>query len=144
MLCEVGRDRKLERCKFRAPILHDKRFPGRVFQSRSKCQPRTRTSDDTADREHAFRLAFPKKRAVEFWFADKRTRLIPDIDEIGRDHRQRKRDRDLVPLGDFSAGRINHDAAGIRFGIRCFLFLLFVSARLRQGYSGQAKSETAR
>ena len=128
-LSEVCRDCKLRRCKFDAPIFHDERLPSCVLQSRSKRQPMASASDDAADREHAFRLTFPKKLAVQLRFANERTRLIANIDKTGSDHRQRKYDRDLVALGDFAARWINYDTACIRLGIRCFLFLIFVGAK---------------
>jgi hypothetical protein len=86
-------------------------------------------SDDAADREHAFRLTFPKKRAVQLRLANERTWLIANIDKIGRDHCQRKYDRDLVALCDFAVRWIDYDAACIRLGIRCFLFLIFAGAK---------------
>ena len=86
-------------------------------------------SDDSAHSEHAFRLAFPKKGAVEFRLADKRRRLITNIDEISRHHRYGKRDGNRVPLTNLSTRWINGDPAGIGLCVRYFLFLLLVGAR---------------
>src|SRR5215831_15858279 len=98
----------------------------------------SRAGHETADGENTFGLAFPQKGAVNLWFADKRRRLITNIDEVRRNHRYRKRDRERVALGDFSARRLDNDAAGIRFRIRCFVFLFFL---LREACAGQEKRE---
>ena len=76
-----------------------------------------RAGHDATHRENTFSLTFPKKRAVELRFADERERLIAHIDELGRDHRHRKRDRNRVAFGDFSSRRLNHNAASIRLHI---------------------------
>ena len=55
-------------------------FPFASFRPGSEGQPMVCASDDAADGERAFRLAFPKKRAVQFRFANKRT-------EADRQHR---------------------------------------------------------
>jgi hypothetical protein len=102
----------------------------------------SRAGYDGADRENAFGLTFPEKRTVEFRLTDKRACLITNIDEVGGDHRNRKRDRDRVALGNLSARRIDHNAAGIGFRVRCFLFLFFVGIRSRQS-SRRAKRKTA-
>src|SRR5207302_4266418 len=95
----------------------------------SKRQPMASTSHDSADGQHAFGLAFPKKCAVEFRFADKRRRLLTNIDEISRHHRYGKRNGNRVPLTNLSTRWINGDPAGIGLCVRYFLFLLLVGAR---------------
>ena len=101
----------------------------------------SRFGHDAAHRENAFSLTFPEKRAVELRLADKRAWLITNIDEVGGDHRDGKRDRDRVAFGDLSARRLDHNAAGIGFCIRCFFFLFFV---LREGCDSDAKRENTR
>src|SRR4029077_9192996 len=100
-------------------------------------------SDDPADREHSFRLAFPKKSAVEFRFANKWRRLITDVDQVGRDHRYGKSDGNCVALTNLSARRTNRDPAGIRLGVRSFIFFLLVGGRSGQRPRRNRKCETA-
>src|SRR5215510_5443839 len=88
-----------------------------------------RAGNNGANRENAFSLTFPKKRAVQLGLADKWTWLITNIDEVGRDHRHGKRDRDCVVLRNLSARRLDDDAAGIGLRIRGFFFLFFVDVR---------------
>src|SRR5205085_9776883 len=89
--------------------------------------------DNATDSENTFRFAFPKKGAVELWFGDERGRLITHVDKLRRNHRYRKADRDGVALGDFSARWLHGDAAGVRFGVRLFLFRIFIGIGSRQG-----------
>ena len=93
---EITGDRKFWRRKFGAPAFHNEWFPLRVLQTGREGQPMMRAGDHAANGERAFRLAFPKERAVEFRFAVKRRRLIADIDKIRSHHRRWKRDRDLT------------------------------------------------
>ena len=114
---EITGDRKLWRRKFGAPVFHNERFPLRVLQTGSEGQPMMRAGDDAGDGERAFRLAFPKERAVEFRFASKRRKLIAGIDKIGSHHGYWKGDGDLTRFCNFTTRRIDHDAAGIGLGI---------------------------
>ena len=100
----------------------------------------SRAGYETADRENTFGLAFPQKRAVELWFADEWGPLVTDIDELRRNHRYRKCDRDRVALGNFSARGLDDNVASIRFCIRLFVFLFFI---LRKARASQAKREEA-
>src|SRR5215211_4768259 len=93
----------------------------------------SRFGHDAAHRENAFGLTFPEKRAVELRLGYKRAWLITNIDEVGSDHGDGKRDRDRVALGNFSPRRLEHNAAGIGFCIRYF-FLFFVLRETRAGY----------
>src|SRR5436190_17610118 len=93
----------------------------------------SRAGYETADRENTFGLAFPQKRAVELWFADEWGPLVTGIDELRRNHRYRKCDRNRIALGNFSARGLDDDAAGIRFCIRLFLFRVFIGIRSRHG-----------
>ena len=111
-----------------------------IFQPGRQYQSRTRTGDNAAHRKHALGLTFPQELAVEFRFADKRRSLIADIDQIGRNHRLRKRDRDLIALANFPSRRFNHNSAGVGFCICGFRLLLFV---LRECDRCQAESENA-
>ena len=128
-LSKVARDGKFRCAEFGAPIFDCERFAGGIFQAGSQVQPMVSASDDSAHREHSFRLAFPKKCAVEFRFADKWRRLITDINEISRHHRYGKRDGNRITLTNLSTRWINGDPAGIGLCIRYFLFLLLVGAR---------------
>src|SRR4029078_12209541 len=134
---EITGDRKLWRRKFGVPIFHSERFPLLVLQPRSQSQPMMFPSDDAADGERALRLAFPEKRAVEFRFANKRRRLIADIDKIGRDYRHWKRDCDLTPFCDFPTRGLDPDAAGIGPGILGFLILSVLSAPCSRQVNGE-------
>ena len=102
-----------------------------------------RFGHDAAYRENAFGLTFPEKRAVEFRVADKWACLITNVDEVGGNHRDWKRDRDRVALGNLSARWLDHDTAGIRFRIRRFFFLFFVGSRSCQD-DRQTKRDTTR
>src|SRR5262245_7507338 len=84
----------------------------------------TRSGDNAAHCENAFGLTFPEKRAVELRLADKRAWLITNIDEVCVNHRDGKRDRDRGAFRDLPARRLDYNAARIRFGIRCYFFLV--------------------
>src|SRR5215471_4588517 len=86
-----------------------------------------RSGHDATHCENAFGLTLPEKRAVELRLADERAWLITNIDEIGGNHRDGKRDRDRVALGNLSVRRLDHNAAGIRFCIRWLFFLVVLS-----------------
>src|SRR5882757_3987456 len=108
-----------------------------------------RSGHDAAHRENAFGLTFPEKRAVELRLADKRTWLITNIDEVGSDHRNGKRDRNRVALGNFSSRRLDNNAASIGFCIRCFFLLFFILRETRAGHgnrqnANQKRNETAK
>src|SRR5215472_448296 len=96
-----------------------------------------RSGHDAIHCENAFGLTLPEKRSVEFRLADERAWLITNIDEIGGNHRDGKRDRDRVALRNLSVRRLDHNAAGIGFCIRWFFFL-FVLSKCR---GGEAKNQ---
>src|SRR4030095_10404868 len=96
-----------------APIFHHERFARRVFQPWSQRQSMSRSGHDAAYRKNAFGLTFPEKPAVALRLDNKRAWLITNIYEIGTDHRDGKRDRDRVLLGDPSARRLDYNAARI-------------------------------
>src|SRR5215471_6524140 len=101
-----------------------------------------RFGHDTAHGENAFGLTFPEKRAVELRLADKRAWLITNIDQVGGHHRHGKGDSDRVAVGNLSARWLDNDAPGIRFRVRYFLVLFFVSLRSCQG-GRRTKCDTA-
>ncbi len=139
-LGELRGDRKFRSSKFGAPIFHHERFASRILQVRSQREPVARRGDDSANCENAFGLTFPEKRAVEFRVADKRGWLITNIDEVGGDHRDGKRDRDRDALANHSARRLDHHATGVGFCIRCFFFLFFVLRETRAGHGNREKA----
>jgi hypothetical protein len=130
-LAEFCGDRKFRSSEFGAPIFDYERFARHIFQPRSQLEPMARSGHNGADREDAFGLTFPEKRAVELRLGEKRACLITNIDEVGGDHRNGKRNRDRVALGNLSARGVDHNAAGIGFCIRCFFFLFFIDIRSR-------------
>src|SRR4029077_19238824 len=99
----------------------------------------SRFGHDTAHRENPFSLTFPEKRAVELRLTDKRAWLVTNIDEVGGDHRDGKRDRDGVAFSDLPARRLDNNAAGIGFCIRWFFFFV-----LCEGCDSEAKHENTR
>src|SRR4029077_11113413 len=98
---------------------------------------------DTVHRENAFSLTFPEKRAVELRLTDKRAWLITNIDEVGGNHRKGKRDRDGVAFGNLPARRLEHNAAGFGFCIRCF-FLFFFLRETCAGHGNQQNGNEKR
>jgi len=68
--------------------------------------------------KNAFGLTFPEKRAVELRRADKRAWLVTNIDEVGSDHRDGKRDCDCCrPRQSIPLDGLDQNAAGIGFCI---------------------------
>src|ERR1044071_6682908 len=83
-----------------------------------------RSGHDTGYCENAFSLTLPEERAFQLRLTRKRAWLITNINEIGCNHRDGKRNGNRVGLGNFAARWLDHYAACIRFCVGLSFFVL--------------------